>query len=166
MSIDKRLAHNSRLLKNLPEKSLENIISLLKRNEWAKNSAIFQEGEAGDHIYFIESGGVTITKKVEGALQTPLAFFGPGQCFGEMSIIDNSVRSATATTNEPSILWSMTRQDFESYLKNDPLGAAIFLMGVLWEVNDRLRHTDELLRDTIYWGMRAGGHLTISETGE
>jgi len=163
MTLDKQLVQSSKLLKNLPDASLANLQKLLIRREWNTGTVVFHEGDVGDHMYFIESGSVEISKTVEGDVRTPLASFGPGQCFGEMSLIDNSPRSASAHTKEPAVLLCLSRDDFNAYLKEDPLGAAILLMGVLWEVNERLRQTDQLLRDTIYWGMRAGGHLTISE---
>lgn len=163
MTLDKHLVQNSKLLKNLPEASLSNLKEKVHRREWAEGSIVFHEGDVGEQMYFIESGVVEILKLVEGDIKTPLATFGPGQCFGEMSLIDNSPRTASAVTREAAVLLSLSREDFNAYLKTDPLGAAILLMGVLWEVNERLRHTDQLLRDTIYWGMRAGGQLTISE---
>lgn len=163
MTIDKDLASNSKLLKTLSDSALANLEVLLQRKNYPAATIVFREGDPGDQMYFIEKGLVTITKTIEGDIQTPLATFGPGQCFGEMSLIENSPRSATARIQDAAVLLCLTRDNFETYLKKDPLGAAQLLMGVLWEVNDRLRHTDELLRDTIYWGMRAGGHLTITE---
>lgn len=163
MAIDKDLAQNSRVLKQLAPEALDQLDILLVRKEWPAEAVIFQEGSSGDVMYFIERGAVTITKTVEGDVQTPLATFGQGQCFGEMSLIDNSPRSATAKTLEPSVLLSLSRDNFRSFLDKDPRGAAMLLLGVLAEVNERLRQTDEVLRDTIYWGMRAGGHLDIAK---
>ncbi|MBI4534524.1 MAG: cyclic nucleotide-binding domain-containing protein [Candidatus Melainabacteria bacterium] len=163
MTIDKDLTSNSKLLKTLSHSALANLEALLERKDYPEGSIVFRENDPGDQMYFIETGLVAITKTIEGDIQTPLAAFGPGQCFGEMSLIEHSARSATAKTQEATVLLCLSRDSFEAYLNKDPLGAAQFLMGVLWEVNERLRHTDELLRDTIYWGMRAGGHLTISE---
>lgn len=166
MTIDKELIQSSRVLRNLPAEALEKLEGLLVKKECKGAEVIFQEGSASDVMYFIERGSVAITKTVAEDVQTPLASFGPGQCFGEMSLIDVSPRSVTVRTTEPTVLLALNRNDFNGFLDRDPRAAAQFLIGILSEVNERLRQTDAVLRDTIYWGMRAGGHLDIAKEHE
>jgi len=163
MAIDKALIQNSKLLKNLSPEALEKLEALLVKKELPAGEVIFREGTSGDVMYFIESGSIKITKTVEGDVQTPLAVLSPGQCFGEMSLIDNTARSASARSVEPTVVHCLSRDDFNVFLEKEPEATARFLMGILAEVNGRLRHTDEVLRDTIYWGMRTGGHLDIAK---
>jgi hypothetical protein len=66
-------------------------------------------------------------------------------------------------TKEPAVLLALCQQDFYLYMEKDPLGAAKFLTGILAELNSRIRNADEMLRDTIYWAMRSGGHLMLGE---
>src|SRR4029453_17642185 len=152
MAIDKALVQNSKLLKNLSPDALEKLEALLVKKELPAGEGIFRERSSGDVMYFIESGSIQISKNVEGDVQTPLAVLSPGQCFGEMSLIDNTARSASARSVEPTVVLCLSRDDFNVFLETEPLATAKFLMGILAEVNERLRQTDEVLRDTIYWG--------------
>ncbi|MBF0536743.1 MAG: protein kinase [Nitrospirae bacterium] len=61
-----------------------------------KSEVIFKEGTVGQKMYVIVSGNVTISKKVADNEKT-IATLGQGACFGEMAILDQSLRSATAT---------------------------------------------------------------------
>jgi len=163
MPIDNDLVQKSTVLSRLTVEQLHRLAQVMKRKEYDAQSVIFEEGAAGDDMFFIEHGSVTISKVIEGDVRTPLATFETGQCFGEMTLVDEMPRSATAIAEQPTVLMSLTHNDFMDFMKTDPYGAAQFLTGVLWECNERLRHANELLRDTIYWGMRAGGHLAIAK---
>jgi CRP/FNR family transcriptional regulator len=163
MGLDSTLIENSKLLRDMAPESLHILETFLKRKVWPANTVVFQEGERGGEMYFIERGTILIFKVVRGDIRTNLATFGRGQCFGEMSLIDKTNRSASAMTKDPAVLLCLSQQDFSLYMERDPLGAAKFLAGILTELNSRIRHADEMLRDTIYWAMRSGGHLMLSE---
>ena len=57
---------------------------------------IFSEGQPGNKLFIVRSGSVALTTKVENEV-LPLTELGPGEVFGEMSLIDEKPRSATAT---------------------------------------------------------------------
>ncbi len=61
------------------------------------NELLFMEGDPGSEMYIIKSGTVRILK-LEGSRMTPLCDLGPGSVIGEMSLLDNAPRSATART--------------------------------------------------------------------
>ncbi|MBF0317881.1 MAG: protein kinase [Nitrospirae bacterium] len=61
-----------------------------------KGEVIFKEGMVGQKMYIVVSGNVTISRNV-GGREEPIATLGQGACFGEMAIMDQSLRSATAT---------------------------------------------------------------------
>lgn len=65
--------------------------------DYGENEIILREGEAGDWAYLIESGQVLVYVVKDGA-EVPLKILGKGEIFGEMSMIDNSVRSASCRT--------------------------------------------------------------------
>ncbi|ANK82488.1 MAG: hypothetical protein TEF_18105 [Rhizobiales bacterium NRL2] len=74
----------------------------------AANQVIFREGEAGDDAYILESGRIEISMG-EGDAQRVIAVLEPGEIFGEMALIANAPRSATATTIEPCTLLVLRR---------------------------------------------------------
>jgi uncharacterized membrane protein len=74
-----------------------------------------------------------------------LAELGPGDFFGEMSMLDGHGRSADATVLQEARLSKLTREDFLSFIKTDPR----ITLEMLTAVTHRLRRTDELLRHRV-----------------
>jgi len=71
---------------------------------------IFRQGEPSDKFYIIRSGQVVLTREANGAT-TELAKVGPGEVVGEMGVLQNLARSATATAKGKCWLYGMTVQD-------------------------------------------------------
>ena len=78
---------------------LMGLLLAAEEEEFEKNEAVFKEGDAGDKMYIIKEGTVRITKPVDDK-EKVLDTLETGGCFGEMAIIDDSPRSATARTGE------------------------------------------------------------------
>lgn len=101
---------------------------------------VIREGEAGDALYVVMEGSVSIYR---GAPErpVPLAVLRQGDVFGEMALLDASPRSASARTLEPSVLLQLSRDAFEDMLFYQPAVAldAVRLM------SRRLRATQVLL---------------------
>lgn len=74
-----------------------------------KGDIIFRQNEIGDRAYIIESGQILIylTKGLE---EIPLSLIGPGEIFGEMSLLDNQARSASAKAIEDTVLNAVNRE--------------------------------------------------------
>ncbi len=74
-----------------------------------KNETIFKEGQSGDCAYLIESGQVElyVTSRDEC---TPLALLGPGEIFGEMSMLDGSRRETSAKANTDVVLSVVSKE--------------------------------------------------------
>ena len=74
-----------------------------------KGEIIFRQNDMGDRAYIIESGQILIylTKEHE---EIPLTLIGPGEIFGEMSLLDNQTRSASAKALEDTVLSAVNRE--------------------------------------------------------
>ncbi len=74
-----------------------------------KDDSIFKEGQSGDCAYLIESGQVElyVTSRDES---TPLALLGPGEIFGEMSMLDGSRRETSAKANTDVVLSVVSKE--------------------------------------------------------
>jgi CRP-like cAMP-binding protein len=86
--------------------------------EYPKGTVVFTDGEPGKQVFVLQSGRVEITKKV-GDLETRLAVLGPGEFFGEMAIISNKPRSATAVVTEDSKLLVIDPKTFEGMIRGN-----------------------------------------------
>ena len=83
--------------------------------DFPTGTVLFQEGEAGAQMYVIHAGRVRISKDVRGRDKV-LSVLGQGEFFGEMSILNDKPRSATATVLEDARLLVIDRKMFESMI--------------------------------------------------
>jgi CRP-like cAMP-binding protein len=80
---------------------------------------IFSEFEPGDTFYFIQSGRVELVKII-GDIEKTLDILQPSEMFGEMAILENSPRSATAIALEEVKVLEFNRQNFEILMLGNP----------------------------------------------
>ena len=90
----------------------------LSRN-FEADKLIFCEHEPGYELYVIRSGRVKITKMVDGQ-EVMLALLQPGDIFGEMALLDNKPRTATAVTSDSVTLMTINKVNFENMVKEQP----------------------------------------------
>jgi CRP-like cAMP-binding protein len=136
----KRLA----LFADLTEHEIQRIMKLSFVKKYEPGSTLFVEGMPGEVLYVVQSGNVAIVKKTQSGELT-LMELGPGDCVGELSLLDDSPRSATARVVGPSELIVITRKCFQEMLTHDPLVTAKLLMHFLKVTASRLRAADKLL---------------------
>ena len=134
----------------VPEETLEELLRLLERHTIPKGEVIFHKGDAGDAMYVIESGRVQISLQDEAGREVVLRHYGPGQIFGEMSLLDESPRSATATAVEPMAVMILPRDVFMNYLKGHPDMA----IGMMRDLSARLRYTTIYVEKVIDWSQK------------
>jgi EAL domain-containing protein (putative c-di-GMP-specific phosphodiesterase class I) len=92
-----------------------------KRETHNQGSTVFREGEPGSCAYLIEQGVIEISALKKGEPYR-LALLGEGDLFGEMALIDDELRSATATATEPTELVVISRDYFRERVdKADPI---------------------------------------------
>ena len=103
---------------------------------------IFKEGEPGDTMYIIQKGRVKITKKVDN-IEKILMVLEKGDFFGEMALIRNTPRTATATAVDTCELLAFNRNGFLSMIsKNSSIA-----MNIIEKLCIRLEKADNQIRD-------------------
>lgn len=111
---------------------------------YGKDTVVCRQGEPGDTLYVIQSGAVEISRLQDGR-EVVLAILGPGDFFGEMALVDEKPRSATATTIGPTRLLALTRESFLARVRQDP-GVVLHLLKAL---SRRIEETTKQLREKI-----------------
>jgi CRP/FNR family transcriptional regulator, cyclic AMP receptor protein len=86
--------------------------------EFPKGTVLFREGETGKEMFVLQAGRVVITKTVRDTDKT-LAVLGPGEFFGEMALISNKPRNATAVVEEASRLLVIDPKTFEGMIRGN-----------------------------------------------
>ncbi|MBF0431328.1 MAG: cyclic nucleotide-binding domain-containing protein [Fibrobacteria bacterium] len=97
---------------------------------------LFDEGDSGSEMYIVKTGTIQILKQ-EGTRQVELARLGPGTVLGEMSLLDNAPRSATARAIEDVIVTFIDQSYLQTTLESIPAD----MKGLIQVVVRRLRET-------------------------
>lgn len=96
--------------------SLVKIASVLEVVEYPPGAVLFREGDFSDSLFLIESGQIMIMNS-EGV---QIALVGPGECIGELGLIESKMRSATAISKDVSKLLVISQLDFNYLIALDP----------------------------------------------
>ena len=108
---------------------------VLERKVFQAGDKIFKEGEEGNLAFVIQSGEIQIVKNAGEENEIVLATVGQGGILGEMALLDNSPRMATARASAGGAAIVVSRQMFEKKLnKADP-----FIRGLLNILADHVR---------------------------
>jgi CRP-like cAMP-binding protein len=109
--------------------------------DFPKGTILFHEGDIrSKEMYVIHRGRVKISKKV-GHQETVLAYLGQGEFFGEMAILNNKPRSATAEVMEDSTLLVIDPKTFETMIKSN----AEVAFRMIKKLADRIEETDNTI---------------------
>lgn len=103
-----------------------------------QDQIIFCEYEPGDCFYLIQSGRVKIVK-VFGDIEKILDVLQPGEFFGEMAILENAPRSATAVAMDDCVLLEFNKNNFESLMAGNPQIANKLLKTFIKRIHDQKR---------------------------
>lgn len=107
-----------------------------------KYDFIFKEGTFGDSAYMIDTGKVGIISETDrNGKRKVVAILRKNDIFGEMGLIDNEVRTATAIALEDTQVSVISKKTFDYLLKHDPFA----LRPLLEVLSHRLRNTTDLL---------------------
>lgn len=128
------------LLRTLPEEDLRGLAEKLERIEVPARKFVIREDEPGDAFYLVGAGRLEVTKNVPRAGLRPamrvIGRLGPGDCFGEIALLDATPRTASVRAAQDSQLWRLTRTDFDELL--------VRRVG--------LQRISELLQNTVFLG--------------
>jgi CRP/FNR family transcriptional regulator, cyclic AMP receptor protein len=133
------------LFQGLTQDALEMIAQVATEESHALGTKIFQHGDVGDKLYFILEGKVRISREVQGMGEEALAVLGAGDVFGEMSLVDESPRSADARVHERCRLLAIPKDGFEDLLFLHKDLAYEVLWNIVRTLTGRLRETNEKL---------------------
>lgn len=105
-----------------------------------KGEVVFKEGDVSDNAYIIKTGQIEISKG-EGKQKVVLAVLKEGDIFGEMGLIEDKPRSATATALDDAHLKAINHEKFNELFLKDPASLIPFFRAVF----ERLRTMNGML---------------------
>jgi CRP-like cAMP-binding protein len=101
------------LFSDLDDSELSKIARLLKEHKVSENEVIFNQGDPGDGLYIILQGRVRIATTDSFGRERVLAFYGPGEFFGDMAVLTGAPRSASASASADGRLLQLRKDDFD-----------------------------------------------------
>lgn len=124
--------------------------------EYGVGEVIVSQGEKAQTLHIVVAGSLEV---IVSALnkETKVGEIGPGDCIGEVSILEPGPASATVRVIQTAVLWSVTIESLQQFFEVVPVAAAQLLMGISSLLCKRLRHANQ----TIMENRILPGHLAV-----
>jgi CRP/FNR family transcriptional regulator, cyclic AMP receptor protein len=124
----------------------EELLALMSRVQLERGSVLFSQGDPGASMYVVAKGSLKITRANVLDRPTILAVLGPGDVFGEMSLLDANDRDATVTAVGPTTLLELSRARFDEELGRRP----DLVRALLGHLARRLRSSNDTVSDLVF----------------
>ena len=131
------------IFSSLNDDELGELADLTTERSFVPNEFIFWDGDAPEWFYIVAEGKVKVLKYSSSGREFIIAFFGPGEMFGEVAVFENKPYPASAQAVAETKVVGSKRENFLSFLANRPQ-VALRIINVL---GGRLRDAQNRLRD-------------------
>jgi len=126
---------------DISDADLRHIAEIIQQKDYEEGAVIIEELTDAERFFIIYRGKIEITKRLDDGEELVLAVQSDGDFFGEMALLDEGPRSASARALEPTTVLEITRDNFETLLVKAPMMA----FRIMKELSTRLRETAALL---------------------
>lgn len=138
-----QIIKNSSIFSSLNDDELGELATFSIERSFKPNEFIFWDGDAPDWFYIVAEGKVKVLKHSSLGKEFIIAFFGPGEMFGEVAVFENKPYPASAQAVAETKVVGIKTDEFLSFLTNRPQ-VALKVINVL---GGRLRDAQSRLRD-------------------
>jgi CRP/FNR family cyclic AMP-dependent transcriptional regulator len=135
------MLENITLFSGLEAGELARLSSKAVIHSYPRNTIVINQGDISTSLHVIVSGKVRVFLSNEEGKEVILSTQGPGECFGEMALLDEGPRSASVITAEPCKLAIISKLDFERFLRDSPET----MLKILQQAFERLRALTEMV---------------------
>jgi CRP/FNR family cyclic AMP-dependent transcriptional regulator len=108
------------LFAELDPEQIEQIAARVQRREFAVGVTLFHQDMPGTMLYMVETGSVRVISFGRTGQELTFNVFGAGEIFGELSILDDQDRSASAITLAPTVVWLLSKSDLKEFMSKFP----------------------------------------------
>jgi len=132
------------LFKDLNSDSANLIANKITLEYYPANNLIFIQGDIGDAMYIIKKGQVRIFQgpKDDPDEQLPIATLQADSFFGEMALVSEKTRNASAITLEESEIFILKKEDFYSLINNNPSLAEQISSEFIHRIRENMHNKD------------------------
>ncbi len=143
-----------KILAAMSEDQLQRFADFVQVESVPQWTVIVHQGDPGDSIYFILSGELRVRLDVMGR-ESILTTLGPGDFFGDISLLDKGPRSADVVANCDSIVAKISASDLDELTSHAPDLAAVFLKGLGRTLTARIRADNKRYGDSVKFARAA-----------
>jgi CRP-like cAMP-binding protein len=144
--VDARILQALPIFQDLTPEELELVAKLAFERTYRDQATLFLENMPGEVMYIIKTGEVDLSKRTLNGEDKTFVTLTAGAFFGEMSLLDESPRSASATVRGGGELIVLSKKSVRDLIANHPSVAAKVLYNILKVVNTRLRRMTDLVK--------------------
>ncbi len=131
----------------LSDDVLEYLVSSLPVVRASPGDAVFREGDQAREMFVVLDGECEVLKRGKRGVESRVALLGPGDWFGEMSILDVQPRSATVVALAPARLLRISSESLDQLYRRDLKAYSLIVLNIARELSRRLRVADGLIAD-------------------
>jgi CRP-like cAMP-binding protein len=131
----------------LNDGQLDLLSAMLTERRYAAGENVFVEGDQGRSMYVVHSGELLVCKAGESGRTVRMSHLGPGDFFGEMTLIAMQPRSATVRVETAAVLSELTAKSLYAFYKADVHAYAMVLGNINRELCRRLEKADERITE-------------------
>jgi CRP/FNR family cyclic AMP-dependent transcriptional regulator len=143
--VDREFLSRTPIFAGLPARVIELIADSMRIVRAVVGEQVLREGDAARSMFVVHEGELEIFKHGPGGVEHKLAILAPGDCVGEMSLIDIQPRSATARARSAATLYVLDLSEIATLYRSDVEAYALLVLNISREISRRLRCADELL---------------------
>lgn len=143
-----------KLFADMDERQLASFLQYMEVLKFPPGATVVNKGEHGDAMFLVLQGEVRARVIVAGREST-LAVMSVGECFGELSVLDESPRSADVIANLESIILKISSGALKRLFQEAPALAAPFLLGLNKTITSRVRTLTKRYEDSILFARAA-----------
>ncbi len=149
----KELLKDLAFFKPLPDSAVEELAQYAEVLKLPVGSLLLQEGEKSRDIYFLVSGRIEITMKVnfEESEEINIYRLKPGEAVGEFSFIDGSPRSASALVDKEAVIVKFDYKKLSELFDSNPKLGFLFMKRLAQSLTDRMRRSNISQRNLFIW---------------
>jgi CRP-like cAMP-binding protein len=127
----------------LNKRDISMLTSFIHIRQYVPGEYIFHQGDPGIGLYVIREGEVLIQRALQSGETIPLAIFKKGDFFGELALVDNEERSASAIAQTDCRLAVVFKPDLDDFIEKYPKKGIKILQGISHIIVTRLRQLNE-----------------------
>lgn len=139
----KAFLHATPFFGGLSDASLDLLVAMLVERRFDTGATIFAEAEPGRSMFIVGSGELVVRRHGSAGSAVDIARLGPGDFFGEMTLIEPQNRSASVAARSEALLYELTARDLYACYKADIHAYVMVLQNINRELCRRLRRADD-----------------------